>query len=104
MRRTATAVLALGLLALASTSACAQAAPAWLPPVTVSAPGQPADQPQIATGGRGETVAVWRRFDGTHWIIQVSIRPFEGSFSAPIDLSSPGEDADDPRVGIGGAG
>jgi hypothetical protein len=84
--------------------ATAEAAPTWLSPVSVSAAGGDAEQAQIAVSGRHETIVIWRRFDGDSWIVQASIRPFGGSFSPPVNLSRPGEDASAPRVASGGAG
>ena len=78
-------------------SAFAEVTPTWTPPIRLSALGQKATQPQIATVD-GETVAVWLQLDGGNWIVQESSRPSEGSFSAPIDLSSPGSDASDPQL------
>jgi PKD domain len=73
-------------------------------PVDLSLPGKSAFAPQIAMNAAGEAVAVWERSNGTNVIVQGSIRPAGGSFSAPADLSQAGGDADEPQVAIDGAG
>jgi hypothetical protein len=90
------------LLCLASWSlpAPALAAPAWLPPVDLSVPGQNADAPRIAVDPAGNAVAVWSRFDGTNDRVQAASKPVGGAWGAPVDLSAPGEDAAEPQVAI----
>jgi hypothetical protein len=70
---------------------------AFSAPVDLSAAGQDALDPHIATT-YGAMIAVWRRYDGTNWRIQASTRPSGGSFSAPADLSAAGGDAMSARV------
>ena len=93
----AAAVVLVFLAYSQAASAFAEVTPTWTPPIRLSVLGQQAKQPQIATVD-GETVAVWLQLDGGNWIVQESSRPNEGSFSAPIDLSSPGADASDPQL------
>jgi hypothetical protein len=85
-------------------AAPAVAAPAWLSPTDLSAPGQEANDPQIAVDGAGNAVAIWERSNGTNLIIQSATRPAGGSFSAPVDLSAPQQDASDPQIAVDGAG
>ena len=67
-------------------------------PVDLSAPGRNATSPQITTAPDGTATAVWRRFNGSDFIIQAATRPPGGPFGAPVDLSAPGQDADLPQI------
>ncbi len=67
-------------------------------PVDLSASGRNATSPQITTAPDGAATAVWRRFNGSDFIIQAAIRPRGGTFRAPVDLSAPGQDADLPQI------
>lgn len=85
-------------------AAPAFAAPSWLPPVDLSAPGADTDAPRIAVDPAGNAVAVWSRFDGTDYRVQAASKPVAGAWGAPVDLSAPGEDAGEPQVAIDPAG
>ncbi len=74
-----------------------------LPAVTLSAAGGAASNAQVASGPAGVATAVWRRSNGTHFIIQAS-RYLSGAWSAPVDLSAPGENAYAPQVAVDAAG
>jgi len=88
------AVLAAAMLAVALLSpAAAQAAPTWLSPLTLSAPGQGANGSLVEVDGQGNAVAVWNRFDGTHLIVQAATRRAGGGWSEPQDLSLAGQTA-----------
>jgi len=67
-------------------------------PVDLSALGQSAFYPQIATAPDGTATAVWRRSDGANNIIQAATRPPGGSFGTPVDLSGPGQNASEPQI------
>ncbi|HTU16056.1 MAG TPA: hypothetical protein VMF31_12750 [Solirubrobacterales bacterium] len=69
--------------------------------VPISEGGQNAESAVLASGIDGSTVALWRRFDGSHWIVQASTRPPAGDFSQPADLSDPALDSSEPGVAIG---
>ena len=92
------------LVATGLAAAPAQAAPAWLASQDLSVPGRDAEAPQVAIDAAGGAVAVWARFDGFDSIIQSSSRPPGGSWSRPVDLSAPGQDAEEPQVGVDAAG
>ncbi len=68
------------------------------PPVNLSLPGRSAFNPQISTAPDGTTTVVWERSDGSDFIIQAATRLPGGSFGAPVSLSAPGQDADDPQL------
>jgi hypothetical protein len=44
----------------------------WQAPINLSAAGQNAGAPQVAVDGRGDAVAVWRRFNRSNWIAQAA--------------------------------
>jgi len=73
-------------------------------PIDLSAPGQAAQGAQVALDQAGDAVAVWLRFDGTNNVVQAAVRPAGGSFSAPVDLSAPGQGAFGPQVAMDQAG
>lgn len=70
------------------------------PPVNLSAAGQNAVDPQVAAAPDGVTTAVWQRYDGSKNIIQAAIQPPGGSFGTPVNLSAPGQNADQPQVAV----
>ncbi|MCO5315234.1 MAG: hypothetical protein M9938_03605 [Solirubrobacterales bacterium] len=69
-------------------------------PFDLSAPGKNAFDPQIAVSPDGTTTAVWRRDDGSNYIIQAVISPPGGSFGVPVDLSAIGRNAYSPQIAI----
>lgn len=72
----------------------AQAGPTWLPGTSnLSTPGQDANSLTVDTGPDGTTTAIWRRYNGTNWIIQASTRSPGSTWTTPADLSAPGRDA-----------
>lgn len=74
----------------------------WLPPVTLSAPGQSAYEPQIAVDGRGNVVAVWIQVtDGSSKPqVYAARRPVGGVWSAPVALSGAGRTAYEARLAV----
>jgi hypothetical protein len=77
---------------------------AWGAPVTISAAAQSATAPQLAVDAQGGAVVVWSRSDGVNTIIQASRRPPGGAWSAPVDLSAAGRNAEQPQVAVDPAG
>ena len=73
-------------------------------PQDLSAAGQSASFSEVAVDGRGNAIAVWRRFDGTNTIVQAAVRAAGGSFGAPQDLSAAGQKAGFPEVAVDGRG
>ena len=73
-------------------------------PFDLSAPGQDAFDPQIAAARDGTIVSVWRRSDGANDIVQAAIRPPDGPFGTPVDLSSPGQSSLGPGVAVANDG
>lgn len=99
------ALAGLGALAMALLGAAsAVAAPTWVSPTDLSVAGRDATAPQIAIDAAGEAVAVWRRSDGSNFIIQSASRPPDGTFSAPVGLSVAKLDAFEPQIAITAGG
>jgi len=73
---------------------------AWTAPDDLSAAGQDAGEPEVAIDEAGEAVAVWRRYDGSNLIVQGSMRPAGGAWTAANNLSAPGRDGSSPVVAI----
>ena len=76
----------------------ARRAAAFGSPVDLSASGQNANAVQVAVGANGTTVVVWSRSNGTNRIVQAATRPPGGSFGSPVDLSTIGQDANEPQA------
>jgi PKD domain len=82
------------------TAASASAVPSWLPPKDLSAPGGDVGDTQVAVDPQGDSFAVWRRFDGSHQIVQGSVRPAGGDWGAPQNLSALGFDSSKQHVAV----
>jgi len=76
----------------------------WGTAEDISAVGQSAFEPRIATDPNGNAVAVWTRSDGTNLRIQGAYRPAGGSFGAVQTLSAAGSSASQPRVSMDALG
>jgi len=71
-------------------------------PIDVSTTGQNAQAPQVAIGPDGTTTITWQRYDGPNYIVQAATRAAGATtFSTPIDLSTTGQNADNPQVATG---
>ncbi len=81
----------------------AAAAPAWLAPTELSAPGRDASEPVAAMDEAGETVAVWQRQSegGVGEVVQGATRSPSAAFSAPLELSAA---AGEPTVAMSPSG
>jgi PKD domain len=82
------------------TGASASAAPTWLAPKDLSAPGGDALDTQVAVDAQGDSFAVWRRFDGSHQIVQGAVRSAGGDWSRPQNLSALGFDSFKQHVDV----
>lgn len=72
----------------------------WSSPVTISAAGGQAFDPQVAFDSAGNAIAVWDCFDGVNTLIQAAMLPFGGSWSSPVDISDAGQDSSFPQIAI----
>jgi hypothetical protein len=77
---------------------------AWSPAVNLSVGGRDAEDPAVGIDAAGNAVAVWRRHNGSKYIVQSATRPAGGSWQAPIDLSAAGETAQEPQLAVNAAG
>ncbi len=80
---------------------------AWqLPALDVSAPGQDATSPQVAVAPDGSTTIVWTRSTDTgNSAVQAATRAAGArTFTAPVDVSAPGQEAGAPQIAVAGNG
>jgi hypothetical protein len=54
--------------------------------------------------GAGNATVVWAAFDGTDFVIQTAGRQAGQGFTAPVQVSESGEDANSPEIGVDAAG
>jgi hypothetical protein len=77
----------------------------WLTPVDLSDAFQDASEAQIKADPSSNILAVWKKSDGTNFIIQVSTSSFNSSYwTSPISLSDTGQDAVSPQIAVNNAG
>jgi hypothetical protein len=76
----------------------------WQAPVDLSELSAEASIPDIALDPAGDAVAVWEVFDGSNYLIQAATAAAGGGWQAPVDLSAPGSDAEEPSVALDPAG
>jgi len=76
-----------------------------LPAKDLSETGQHAGTPRLAFDGAGNAVAIWRRSNSTHYIVQAATRPAGGDWQLPAqDLSVAGASANELHLGVNAAG
>jgi hypothetical protein len=93
--------LALACSSALLVAASASAAPTWLSPTSVTPPGDASDDPQVAVNADGEAVAVWSYYNGSHEVVQASVRPATGGgWQTPVTLSDTSQNASYPQVAI----
>ena len=63
----------------------------WEKPTLISEPGEEGGNPQVAVDGKGDSLVVWRGEDEGDEYVRAAYRPAEGSWSAPVNVSSKGE-------------
>ncbi|HEX3361786.1 MAG TPA: PKD domain-containing protein [Solirubrobacterales bacterium] len=72
----------------------------WQAPVDLSAAGHDASEPQVAVDPGGDAVAVWKRYDGTDYVVETASRPAGGSWQASVAISATGQNAENPQVAV----
>lgn len=82
----------------------AQATPTFLSAINISDAGQDGFEPQVIVDGSGNVHAVWTRSDGTNFRIQYATRTANGDWSAPVNLSDPGQSASQPQLDVDPSG
>lgn len=93
-------IVAAGAVIVLALPAATGAAPTWLSPKDLSAPGEIAGRADVAMDPAGDVVAVW----GAAGVVRASVRPAGADWSAPQDLSAPGANAGVPQVAVDAAG
>lgn len=76
----------------------------WSAPVVLSNGGEKVSLPQVAFDSLGNAVVVWVQNNGVNRVIQGAFAGPNGSWSNPANLSSDGNDADNPQVAVDPAG
>ena len=82
----------------------AQATPVVLSAINISDAGQDGFDPRVKVDGSGNVHAVWTRSDGANFRIQYATRTPAGSWSAPVNISDPGQSADGPQLAVDPSG
>jgi len=71
-------------------------------PVVLSAPGEGANSPQVAIGPDGTSIITWSYVNGTNVMVRVAMcLAGSSTYSTPIDLSAPGQDAFNQQIAVG---
>ena len=71
----------------------------WSSAVNLSATGQNSYDPQIVADSNNTLTAIWRRSDGSNFIVQTSTSTDAGAtWSSVVDLSASGQDARQPQI------
>jgi PKD repeat protein len=72
---------------------------AWQAPQNISAAGELAESPQLATDAEGNTTAVWDRSDGSNTIVQAAELPSGATaWQTAANLSATGQNATVPEL------
>ena len=66
--------------------------------------GEEQHQPQVAIDAEGNAIAVWQLDDPGENEIRAVVRPAGGNWSGPDPLSTPGENAQSPRIAMNAEG
>jgi hypothetical protein len=76
----------------------------WGKPVALSEAGEEASEPQVAVSPAGNAVVVWRRFNGSDYVVQAAVKLASEPWSKPATLSETGQEASQARVAVDVAG
>lgn len=77
----------------------------WSAPVDLSAAGQNANTPRIVVASDGTIAVTWELDDGLNRVVQATTSTNGGvTWSAPVTLSDPSDDADTNAVGVADSG
>ena len=74
------------------------------PTDSLSAPGQSADDPDLAVDPAGNTIFTWVRSNGTHTVVEASRQRPNGTLTEVQTISDPTENAVEPQVAIDASG
>jgi hypothetical protein len=59
---------------------------------------------QAAMDARGDATAVWKHYDGSHYVVESAYRPEQGEWGAATLVSQPEEEGGNPHVAIDAKG
>ncbi len=76
----------------------------WGKPVTLSEAGQDASEPQVSVDPLGRAVAVWRRYNGSNYVVEAVEKPAGKPWGEPVTVSEAGQEASQPHVAVDAAG
>jgi hypothetical protein len=77
---------------------------AWQAPVDISAESSGQGTPEIAADKQGNLLALWSRYDGSHYIVQAARRAAGGTWKAPVDVSAATDDTSLPKIAFDAQG
>ncbi len=73
----------------------------WERPVALSDPGGNTSDVRVGVDDLGNAIATWRRFDGSHWNVQASVRAGASDAWGPVETLYGGNgDADRPALAV----
>jgi hypothetical protein len=76
----------------------------WGKPTDLSEAGQEASQPQVAVDAAGDATVVWRRFNGSNYVVQAAVKPAGEGWGKPSSLSEAGQEAARPAIALDSEG
>ncbi len=76
----------------------------WQSPVNISETGVDGEAPRVAIDARGDEVAAWTSWNGSHDIADASEMAAGGSWQTPVTLSSGVQESYNPRVAMSSNG
>jgi hypothetical protein len=62
--------------------------------------GESASEPHVAVNFAGDAVTVWKRYNGTRWVIQGAARPRGGAWRPAENVSSEANSSSEPEVAV----
>jgi hypothetical protein len=76
----------------------------WESPTVVSQAGEEGGNPHVALDAKGDSLVVWRGEDEGEEFVRAAYRPLGGSWEAPVNVSSEGEQVQQLRDAVDPAG
>lgn len=72
----------------------------WSEPEPISAAGEDGRSPRIAVNAAGAAAVAWTDYEGVNLRVRAAVRPPEGGWSEPEDVSAASESAGEPELAI----
>lgn len=77
----------------------------WSTPTDIYSAGGTPYSPKISVDPLGTAYAIWHHWNGSNEVVQTASSTDLGlTWSAPVDLSAPGGDSDDPQISVDSGG